>query len=209
MTTRANTPDERIFAIVGADAKFDEGKTKGDLDFLGTQIPDAASFDLERWLSGGLAGRRLVADPRAEVIRRSPYRWIRRLATQTTPRVGIQYRIPLTTVDLVASWGEGFKLPSFYALGSPTVGNSELRPERSESWEAGFESTLCDPGFGGKFRYFDSPVKDLIDFSVDTFDSRISREFVLRGSNWSSTRTGSERLNFAGTSDGRTRSTDE
>ena len=35
--------------------------------------------------------------------------------------------------------GEGYKLPSFYALGHPLIGNPALRPERSRNVEAGVE----------------------------------------------------------------------
>src|SRR6185295_18844813 len=47
-------------------------------------------------------------------------------------------------VSVAASWGKAFKLPSMYALGHPLVGNPDLQPERSESWELEFSQTLLD-----------------------------------------------------------------
>src|SRR5690606_14855463 len=57
-------------------------------------------------------------------------------AGETTLTLGAQWRIaPRTTVH--ATWGEGFKLPGFFELGSPLVGNPELRSDRSERAELG------------------------------------------------------------------------
>ena len=43
-----------------------------------------------------------------------------------------------------ASWAEGFKLPSFFALGEPNVGNPDLRPEKSRGFDVGIEQPLAN-----------------------------------------------------------------
>lgn len=88
--------------------------------------------------------------------------------TAVTPRVSGVYLIPFTQTKVRASYGEGIKAPSFtenFGTGSPfVVGNPNLRPERSRSWEAGVEQPL-PKGLGDlSVTYFDSRFEDLIAF---------------------------------------------
>ncbi|HJU87525.1 MAG TPA: TonB-dependent receptor, partial [Gemmatimonadota bacterium] len=51
--------------------------------------------------------------------------------SEASPRAALAWRLPWNGSRIGASWGEGFKLPSFFALGDPNVGNPELGSERS------------------------------------------------------------------------------
>ena len=56
-----------------------------------------------------------------------------------------------TLSGFFGSWGEGFKLPSFFALASPLVGNPGLVPEKSNGWDVGLEPVSFlheDPDIG-------------------------------------------------------------
>lgn len=64
---------------------------------------------------------------------------------------------------LRASWGQGFKAPSLYQLGSE-YGNPNLAPESSHSWDAGIEQRLVDGRVVLSAAYFDRKTKDQIDF---------------------------------------------
>ena len=68
-----------------------------------------------------------------------------------------------------ASWGEGFKLPSFFALGEPNVGNTQLKPERSRSFDIGLEKRMVKPELFLSLIYFQNSFRDLIDFSPEQF----------------------------------------
>jgi outer membrane cobalamin receptor len=68
-----------------------------------------------------------------------------------------------------ASWGKGFKLPSFYALGQPLIGNSLLRPEHSDGFDVGLEQTLARKRVQLTLTYFHNSLHDLIDFSPQLF----------------------------------------
>ena len=57
-----------------------------------------------------------------------------------------RYRIPLIDAMLSGSWGRGFKLPSFFALASPVVGNPALVAETSHGWDLGFERGFWTAG---------------------------------------------------------------
>jgi vitamin B12 transporter len=62
-----------------------------------------------------------------------------------------------------ASYGEGFKAPTLYQLGSQ-YGNAALRPETSKGWEAGVEQRLFDRALTLSATYFDRNARDLIVF---------------------------------------------
>jgi vitamin B12 transporter len=62
-----------------------------------------------------------------------------------------------------ASFGQGFKAPSLYQLYSE-YGNSALRPEQSQSWDAGVEQHFDDGKVVVQATYFGRKERDLIDF---------------------------------------------
>jgi vitamin B12 transporter len=73
-----------------------------------------------------------------------------------------------TKTKLKASYGTGFKAPSLYQLYAPAtafgpIGNTNLKPEESKSYEAGFEQEITDD-LKMEITYFHSQLKNLIDF---------------------------------------------
>jgi vitamin B12 transporter len=74
-----------------------------------------------------------------------------------------------------ANWGEGFKLPSFFALGHPLVGNPNLRPETVETRDTGFDYSRNQVSV--RLTYFKHQFRDLIDFDSETF-SNVNRDRV-------------------------------
>ena len=81
-----------------------------------------------------------------------------------SPRVGASYTIATTGTTLRASWGEGFKLPSFFSLGHPIVGNPDLQPETSQSVDAGVTQAFWKKRVTISVMYFYNEFTDLIDF---------------------------------------------
>jgi vitamin B12 transporter len=67
---------------------------------------------------------------------------------RTTARAALSYLLRATDTRLKASWGQGFRAPTFNELffpafpPCPPFGNPDLRPETSESWDAGIEQHL-------------------------------------------------------------------
>lgn len=66
-----------------------------------------------------------------------------------------------------ASYADGYKLPSLYALYYPLIANPALKPERSRSLEAGLEHAI--EGGSMRLAYFNSRFRDLIDFDPTRF----------------------------------------
>ncbi|MFB3069617.1 MAG: TonB-dependent receptor plug domain-containing protein, partial [Gemmatimonadales bacterium] len=85
--------------------------------------------------------------------------------TFATYRAAAAYTVART--KLRASVGRSFKAPTFFenfATGF-VVGNPDLDPERSLSWEVGLEQTLADGRITLRGAYFDQSFDDLIQFS--------------------------------------------
>ncbi|MFQ5882793.1 MAG: TonB-dependent receptor [Candidatus Methylomirabilales bacterium] len=131
---------EALRVTVGFDAQFEEGSSDSVLFFGSVPVP--SRFELDR----------TVYAPFLE----AQYSWPIGLMIQgglridypddfdseVSPRVGALYRIKSIQTTIKANWGEGFKLPSFFALGDPIVGNPDLRPETSESFDLGVVQDL-------------------------------------------------------------------
>ena len=64
---------------------------------------------------------------------------------------------------LRASFGQGFKAPTLYQLGSE-YGNLALNPEVSDTWDAGVEQKLADGRVTVSAAYFHRRTKNQIDF---------------------------------------------
>ena len=88
---------------------------------------------------------------------------------ETSPRLGGSVRLGPHQTRIKASWAEGFKLPSFFALGEPNVGNPDLRPEKSRGLDVGIEQPLANGRGLVSLSYYHNSFTDLIDFSPELF----------------------------------------
>jgi vitamin B12 transporter len=87
----------------------------------------------------------------------------------TTGRAALSYVVKETDTRLKASWAEGFRAPTFNELffpatfpPCPAFGNPDLRPERSDSWDAGIEQQLWERRIRLAATYFRNDFTDLI-----------------------------------------------
>jgi len=85
--------------------------------------------------------------------------------THVTYRAGASYRLDDAT-RVRGSFGTGFKEPLLIENygGFGTVGDLELRPERSTSWEVGIEHAMRGMPLTVSLTYFDQAFRDLIVF---------------------------------------------
>lgn len=88
-----------------------------------------------------------------------------RFADATTWRVQGSYRLP-TRTRIRAAWGTGVKNPGYFELYGFTdgryIGNPDLRPEKSEGWEAGIEQGFTDGRAKIGVTYFDNRLESEI-----------------------------------------------
>jgi outer membrane cobalamin receptor len=166
----------------GGDLTLESGRSRGELVWLGIPLPISdAGFDLDRSVGGPFAeahwrstfGVSLLAGVRADFSDEED--------AVVTPRVSGSYALPGLPLHLDASWGKGFKLPSFFALGNPTVGNPELQSERSRGWDAGLRYAHPQGWLEASASYFEIRVRDLIDLDVTSFRLENLDEARARG----------------------------
>jgi iron complex outermembrane receptor protein/vitamin B12 transporter len=151
----------------GVDFVTEEGRDDGAIDFGGPPVPAAYALDrdirsafaeLGRNFGSGFIGSLAVRADRAGD------------RSEVSGRIDLSKS--LTGIDgrAWASVAEGFKLPSFFALGNPLYGNPALLPEEVRSVELGFEQAPT-AGVGYSVSVFRSAYENLIDFDFDTFTS--------------------------------------
>jgi len=155
------SPNVSANASVGL--REEDGRTRG---FLNDTIP--SSFRQQRWTLSSTAEllyqrKNLSATAGLGFDQSEAYDLV------VSPRVGVNYSVSEKGPRLKASWAKGFKLPSFYALGNPNVGNPFLKPERSRAFDLGIEQRLGGSGSSLSFTYFRNNFTDLIDFSAQLF----------------------------------------
>ena len=82
----------------------------------------------------------------------------------TTHRAGLVVLVPETGTRVRGSWGEGFRAPTINDLFFPGFANPDLKPERSESWEAGVDQSFFKKRVRVGLTYFENKFDQLIQF---------------------------------------------
>ena len=152
---------KELFASVSLDIKVEDGFSDS---LIAESFP--SSFTLDRVTVGaggevGFTGKTFFLS--AGLRRDDPEGF----SAEWSPRFGGSYLFAKSGTRLRTTWGEGFKLPSFFALAEPNVGNPLLRPEQSRGFDAGVEQQLGNLSFS--LTYFHNSFHDLIDFSTEEF----------------------------------------
>jgi outer membrane cobalamin receptor len=179
-TFTGNTDFSGVVLAYGAEYQREQGTSDGSLDFGGGFVIPT-SFDLTRtsWAPfaeiqmGGASGASFQAGVRVD----NPEDH----SSVTSPRARLAYGFDAGrsgTFTVAGAWGKGFKLPSLYALGHPLVGNPDLVPERSESWEVQLSQ---DYGYGTahwSLTWFQSEFRNAIDFDSGPPPMLVNRDRV-------------------------------
>jgi vitamin B12 transporter len=94
-----------------------------------------------------------------------------KFGTAVTPRGSIAYEIKETGSKLRAAIGTGIKEPTFLENfgGFFTVGNPDLKPEKSLSWEVGVDQEIWDGKVQLGLTYFQNSYTDLIAYVPTSF----------------------------------------
>ena len=152
-------------ATLSAGVDYEDESQRGRSEFTSGGFPFPDSIDVQRWTTGYYAqavvdASRLAVTAGARLDDNSAF------DTHATYRIGLVLN-PHTPTRLKASIGTGFKEPTFFenfARGF-VLGNPDLDPERSTSWEAGIEHSVAGGRWTVLATYFDQRFRDLIDFT--------------------------------------------
>jgi vitamin B12 transporter len=97
------------------------------------------------------------------------------LGSALTYRVTQTYLIEETGTKLKAVFGTGFKAPSLFNLYDPNYGNPDLKSEKSNGWEAGFEQYLFNYDVLFGVTYFSNNFWDLIGYNSNYVSINIDK----------------------------------
>lgn len=153
-----------VAATVGGALLREEGRSTGTLDF-GFPVP--TGFRLNRTTYSGFAeaswhpssALNFNLAGRGDKVDGASASWTWRGAARWRPGRGL---------ELSASFAEGYKLPSFFALAHPLIGNPDLRPERSHNAELGL-SVRLGRSAEATATLFRNRFADLVDFDAASF----------------------------------------
>jgi len=162
---------------IGAEWSKEKGQFDSVIDFGG---PVPANFDIERSIRAGFVElNHQVSDALSVTggMRRDDADGIE----ETTYRFASRYYLAATETGFLLHYGEGFKLPSFFALGHPLVGNTTLQPEFSKNASFGVEQMLLEDQLKLAATYFYNRFTDLVDFDPMLFTNVNRSKVVARG----------------------------
>lgn len=155
---------EKLWANIGVETKKEDGNSKGymliDLD----EAPN--NFVLERQIDSAFINLNAYATEDWLIqasIRRDDAEGF---DANDSGQVGTKFALD-DEWALFANWGEGYKLPSFFALGHALVGNTALQPETVTTRDAGIEFT--GDIISARISYFDNHYRNLIDLDSEIF----------------------------------------
>jgi iron complex outermembrane receptor protein/vitamin B12 transporter len=162
---------------IGGGVRRETGRSDGTIDF-GFLLP--VSFALDRTIWSGFAEATLRPAPSLTLNLAGHYDQVTDGPHEWTGRAGIAWQPLAKGPALYARIGDGFKLPSFYALGHPLVGNPDLLPERSRNVEAGLEWSW-GPDTKLRLSWYENHFRDLIDFDPVLFKTVNRASVIARG----------------------------
>ena len=166
---------KQLWANVGLETKKENGDSDGYLN-IGFLLP--TNFSLSRNINSafvnvnGVLAEKLLLQ--ASLRHDDPDGF----SSNQSTSLGLRYALS-DELNIFINRGEGFKLPSFFALGHPLVGNAELQPETSVTLETGIE--WQDSQLTASLNYFANEFRDLIDFDAELFTNVNRAKIDIKG----------------------------
>lgn len=166
--------ENTVFSL-GIDGEFEDGLSKGRLlgDF---EIP--TRFEFDRYTLATFAELQLKIFSGLEIILGSRIDFPEDFDSEFSHRIVANYTMKKTGTIFSINWGEGFKLPSFFALGNPIVGNRDLKPETSKGFDIGIKQNFFKNEATGSLTYFYNRFKNLIDLDEGPPPQLVNRSEV-------------------------------
>ena len=100
---------------------------------------------------------------------------------KTTYRIGGLYDFKPHGLRLKGNFGTGFRAPSLNELYYPFFGNTNLKPEKSESYDIGIEKDLYVDRLLLNAAYFNQQYQDIIEYDFETFTAQNVGKAEVKG----------------------------
>lgn len=151
----------------GVDRQEEEASSTGAVEFApGVSFP--ADYSIERSIEGLFVDVEIPLTEQVLLLSSLRYDDPKGNDSEVSPAVGLVATLNAGATVVRANWAEGFKLPSFFALASPLVGNPLLLEEQVNSRDLSLEQALS-PQLSLQLTLFDADYEDLIDFDSAAF----------------------------------------
>ncbi|WP_405242530.1 TonB-dependent receptor plug domain-containing protein [Lentisalinibacter salinarum] len=171
---------DSLRATLGVDHYREDGESEGFVEFApGFSIP--AGFTIDREVTGYFGEFRYQPVAALTLLGSLRHDEPDEEAGETTTKLGALYDLAGGRTTFRVNWGEGFKLPSFFALASPLVGNPDLKSEKSESFDIGVTQRFFAGRLATTVTLYRNKFKDLIDFDPALFTNVNRSEVEAQG----------------------------
>jgi iron complex outermembrane receptor protein/vitamin B12 transporter len=162
----------KLWANMGLEHRNEKSDSTGYLNY-GELIP--TDFSLERATNSVFVNLNAQANDRLLLQASTRNDDADGFGNKTLSKLGARYEVS-EQITLRANLGNGYKLPSFLALGHPLIRNPDLKPERVKSWDVGVSWQASEQLSTG-VDYFNNTYRDFIDFDAELF-TNVNREQV-------------------------------
>lgn len=161
----------------GIDTQYERGRSSGALNAGEEKIQ--TSFKESRFTVSPLTEIKLKTLKNLYIYAGARLDFPEGFGTEFSPHLGVLYKFSKVGTTLSANWGEGFKLPSFFALGNPIVGNQDLRPETSDSYDFTLSQKMFNNSLIFSTTAFYNKFRNLIDFEEGPPPRLVNRDEVV------------------------------
>ncbi len=171
------TYGDRLRGAIGGAYNREDGESESVL-YLGPGLALPGNYDLTRQTWSGFAEMAYAVTSNIQFA--AEIRWDNPDSDSSvwSPRLSGAIQFPSLQSHLDISAGSGFKLPSFFALGNPLVGNPDLSRERADSISIVWSTHAFDDKWIGSLRWFGYRYEDLVDFFPGPPPILLNRENV-------------------------------
>ena len=163
--------EKSVWANIGAETKHEFGDSKGYLNY-GFNIP--TDYSLDRRINSVFVNLNAYTSENFLIQASARRDDAENVSPKDSIQGGVRYQIN-EELNWFANAGQGFKLPSFLALGHPLVGNPNLKPELATTRDTGLEWSANNTSVS--FTVFRNTYVDLIDFDSELF-TNVNRAHV-------------------------------
>jgi outer membrane cobalamin receptor len=167
---------EKIDLVFGVAWSDENGGMQSVINF-GAPVP--ADYALERQTQAVFAEAAITPNQQLSIMLGARRDKTDKLLANTH-RVIVSYQLS-PNLSFSGHVSQGFKLPSFFALAHPFVGNPELKPEESENLEFSIRSQLPDNKGEVRFSAYQNTYSDLVDFDPIAFTNVNRTKVRARG----------------------------
>jgi len=181
VVTATHEYGDRASIVAGVEHQIEDGDLTSVGDFFGAGSPQTLTFALKRKTNAVFVEGRIKLGGGVALQIGARHDKVEGISAVDTPHLGAVWDLPNGATTLKASYGKGFKPPSFFALGFPIGGNPDLRPERSKNGEITAVHRLDNAGTSVQVSVFKIEYKDLVDFDGATFTNINRGTIVVKG----------------------------